>query len=191
MEEGLEDVILEINIMKQLSDEHIVNYYGNYVRDNELWIVMEFCGSGSVADLMSTCKRSLKEDQISCIMADSLRGLMYLHKNKKIHRDIKAGNILINEKGIAKLADFGVSGQLKDDDAKRNTVIGTPYWMAPEVIQEIGYNTAVDIWSLGITCIEMADSRPPLCNIHPMRAIFMIPARPPPTLNNPSEWTAE
>eukprot|EP00300_Choanocystis_sp_HF-7_P001774 c11421_g1_i1.p1 GENE.c11421_g1_i1~~c11421_g1_i1.p1 ORF type:complete len:417 (+),score=122.07 c11421_g1_i1:74-1324(+) len=191
MEEGLEDVILEINIMKQLSDDHIVNYYGNFVRDNELWIVMEYCGSGSVADLMSTCKRSLKEDQISSIVADSLRGLMYLHRNKKIHRDIKAGNILINEKGIGKLADFGVSGQLKDDDAKRNTVIGTPYWMAPEVIQEIGYNTAVDIWSLGITCIEMADSRPPLCNIHPMRAIFMIPARPPPTLNNPSEWSAE
>lgn len=191
MEDDLEEVVLEINIMKQLIDSYIVSYYGNYLVGNELWIIMEYCGCGSVADMMSLCKQCLDEDQIANIVHDSLKGLEYLHKNKKIHRDIKAGNILVNEEGKGMLADFGVSGQLKDDDAKRNTVIGTPYWMAPEVIQEIGYSTGVDIWSLGITCIEMADSRPPLCNIHPMRAIFMIPARPPPTLNKPEEWTDE
>ncbi|KNC54052.1 STE/STE20/MST protein kinase [Thecamonas trahens ATCC 50062] len=191
MEDDLDEIIIEINIMKQLSDPYIVNYFGNYLLANELWIIMEYCGSGSVADLMSVCKECLTEEQIGCIMADTLKGLEYLHKNNKIHRDIKAGNILINDQGLAKLADFGVSGQLKDDDAKRNTVIGTPYWMAPEVIQEIGYSTGVDIWSLGITCIEMADSRPPLCNIHPMRAIFMIPQRPSPTLTSPDEWSDE
>ena len=187
----MDEIIIEINIMKQLSDPYIVNYYGNYLLQNELWIIMEYCGSGSVADLMSVCKECLTEEQIASIMCDTLKGLDYLHRNNKIHRDIKAGNILINDEGLAKLADFGVSGQLKDDDAKRNTVIGTPYWMAPEVILEIGYGCEVDIWSLGITCIEMADSRPPLCNIHPMRALFAIPSKPPPTLTSPEEWSDE
>jgi len=191
MEDDLDEIIIEINIMKQLSDPYIVNYYGNYLLQNELWIIMEYCGSGSVADLMSVCKECLTEEQIASIMCDTLKGLDYLHRNNKIHRDIKAGNILINDEGLAKLADFGVSGQLKDDDAKRNTVIGTPYWMAPEVILEIGYGCEVDIWSLGITCIEMADSRPPLCNIHPMRALFAIPSKPPPTLTSPEEWSDE
>jgi len=191
VENDLDEILNEIKIMKQCRSPYIISYYGSYFKDNELWIVMEYCGAGSVSDLMRITDKILSEEQIAVIMKDSLKGLVYLHSLRKIHRDIKAGNILLNEKGESKLADFGVSGQLSDTMAKRQTVIGTPFWMAPEVIQEVGYDVKADLWSLGITCIELAEGKPPYSNIHPMRAIFMIPSRPPPKLTEPDKWTKE
>ncbi|KJH41123.1 kinase domain protein [Dictyocaulus viviparus] len=187
----LQEIIKEISIMQQCDSKYVVKYYGSYFKNSDLWIVMEYCGAGSVSDIMRLRRKTLNEREMSVVLRDTLQGLRYLHDLKKIHRDIKAGNILLNTDGQAKLADFGVAGQLTDTMAKRNTVIGTPFWMAPEVIEEIGYDTKADIWSLGITAIEMAEGRPPYADIHPMRAIFMIPTKPPPTFKKPDEWSEE
>ncbi|GMT34263.1 hypothetical protein PFISCL1PPCAC_25560, partial [Pristionchus fissidentatus] len=185
----LQEILKEISIMQQCDSKYVVKYYGSYFKNSDLWIVMEYCGAGSISDIMRLRRKTLTEIEISAVLRDTLKGLRYLHLLKKIHRDIKAGNILLNTQGHAKLADFGVAGQLTDTLAKRNTVIGTPFWMAPEVIEEIGYDTKADIWSLGITAIEMAEGRPPYADIHPMRAIFMIPTKPPPTFKKPEEWS--
>ncbi|XP_045777898.1 serine/threonine-protein kinase 3 isoform X2 [Maniola jurtina] len=187
----LQEIIKEISIMQQCDSPYVVKYYGSYFKNTDLWIVMEYCGAGSVSDIMRLRKKTLSEDEIATILCDTLKGLEYLHRRRKIHRDIKAGNILLNTEGHAKLADFGVAGQLTDTMAKRNTVIGTPFWMAPEVIQEIGYDCVADIWSLGITALEMAEGKPPYGDIHPMRAIFMIPTKPPPSFREPDQWSPE
>lgn len=187
----LQEIIKEISIMQQCDSPFIVKYYGSYFKNSDLWIVMEYCGGGSVSDIIRIRRKTLTEDTIGTVLFYTLKGLEYLHERRKIHRDIKAGNILLNNDGHAKLADFGVAGQLTDTMAKRNTVIGTPYWMAPEVIQEIGYDCAADIWSLGITALEMAEGKPPYGDIHPMRAIFMIPTRPPPSFRDPDKWSPE
>ncbi|VIO88677.1 Uncharacterized protein BM_BM3378 [Brugia malayi] len=187
----LQEIIKEISIMQQCDSKYVVKYYGSYFKNSDLWIVMEYCGAGSVSDIMRIRKKTLNEAEIGAVTRDVLKGLRYLHDLKKIHRDIKAGNILLNAEGHGKLADFGVAGQLTDTMAKRNTVIGTPFWMAPEVIQEIGYDTKADIWSLGITAMEMAEGRPPHADIHPMRAIFMIPTKPPPTLKREADWSLD
>lgn len=187
----LQEIIKEISIMQQCDSPYVVKYYGSYFKGSDLWIVMEYCGGGSVSDIMRLRKKTLSEEEIATILSDTLRGLEYLHQRRKIHRDIKAGNILLNTEGHAKLADFGVAGQLTDTMAKRNTVIGTPFWMAPEVIQEIGYDCVADIWSLGITALEMAEGKPPYGDIHPMRAIFMIPTKPPPSFRDPDRWSSE
>ncbi|KAM7344168.1 serine/threonine-protein kinase hippo isoform 1-T3 [Cochliomyia hominivorax] len=191
VESDLHDIIKEISIMQQCDSPYVVRYYGSYFKQYDLWICMEYCGAGSVSDIMRLRKKTLTEDEIATILSDTLKGLVYLHLRRKIHRDIKAGNILLNTEGYAKLADFGVAGQLTDTMAKRNTVIGTPFWMAPEVIEEIGYDCVADIWSLGITALEMAEGKPPYGDIHPMRAIFMIPQKPPPSFREPDRWSTE
>eukprot|EP00047_Mylnosiga_fluctuans_P024707 m.168528 g.168528 ORF g.168528 m.168528 type:complete len:440 (+) comp9910_c1_seq9:5217-6536(+) len=189
VDSDLQDIVKEISIMQQCENNFIVKYFGSYFKRSDLWIIMEYCAAGSVSDIIRFRNKTLKENEIAPIVKSTLKGLEYLHSKRKIHRDIKAGNILLNQQGEAKLADFGVAGQLSDTMAKRNTVIGTPFWMAPEVIQEIGYDCLADIWSLGITAIEMAEGRPPHADIHPMRAIFMIPTKPPPTLHQPDDWS--
>uniref|UniRef100_A0A8C2PX59 non-specific serine/threonine protein kinase n=1 Tax=Cyprinus carpio TaxID=7962 RepID=A0A8C2PX59_CYPCA len=191
VESDLQEIIKEISIMQQCDSPYVVKYYGSYFKNTDLWIVMEYCGAGSVSDIIRLRNKTLTEDEIATVLKSTLKGLEYLHFMRKIHRDIKAGNILLNTEGHAKLADFGVAGQLTDTMAKRNTVIGTPFWMAPEVIQEIGYKCVADIWSLGITSIEMAEGKPPYADIHQMRAIFMIPTNPPPTFRKPELWSDE
>lgn len=174
--------------MMECKCENIVGYDACFLLNEQLWIVMELCAGGSLNDLMKLAHATLNEEQIATCMRDILKALAYLHDNNRIHRDIKAGNVLLTSDGVAKLADFGVSGTLSKDTAQRHTVIGTPFWMAPEVIQETGHNYKVDIWSLGITMIELAEGHPPLCNLHPLRAIFVIPSRPPPTFTDKSAW---
>ena len=152
---------------------------------------MQYCAAGSVSDLMEIGGVCLTEEQAKYTLAGTLLGLQYLHAKKLIHRDLKGGNILLTEDGGVRLADFGVSAALASTASRRGTVIGTPFWMSPECIQETGYDARADIWSLGIVAIELVEGEPPLSNLHPMRAIFAIPNRDPPTLKDPSAWSVE
>lgn len=191
IENDYEELLKEIEHMNQCESDCIVKYYGSYYFGAELWIAMENCAAGSAADIMKVCGRPFSEAQIAQICLASTKGLSYLHTvMHKIHRDIKAGNLLLNNRGDVKLADFGVTGQMAEN-TKRHTVIGTPFWMAPELIQEVGYDYKADCWSLGITVIELADTKPPYANIHPMRAIFMIPSKPAPTVETPAKFSRD
>jgi len=186
----LDDVRKEIAILAECNHMNIVKYLGSHLADDRtLWICMEFCGGGSVSDLLQILEKPFTEDQIAVVCKYILKGLRYLHSMNKIHRDVKGGNILLMENGEVKLADFGVSAQLFTTFSRRNTFVGTPYYMAPEVIQASVYDTKADIWSVGITAIEMAEMVPPYANVHPMRALFMIPRDPPPTLKNKKMWS--
>jgi len=187
--EIINDVMKEINILSGCSHENIVNFFGSYMKDTDLWLVMEYCGGGSVREICEILERELTEPQIAIVCREALKGLAYLHRMKKIHRDIKGGNILFTEEGDVKLADFGVSAQLKTTMTKRHTMIGTPYWMAPEVIEQENYDFRADVWSLGITAIEMAEKLPPHYDLHPMRVLLKIPTIPPPTLADKKKWT--
>ncbi|XP_046392990.1 serine/threonine-protein kinase mig-15 isoform X3 [Ischnura elegans] len=199
-EDEEEEIKLEINVLKKYSNHrNIATYYGAFIKksppgkDDQLWLVMEYCGAGSVTDLVKSTKgQSLKEEWIAYICREILRGLSYLHTNKVIHRDIKGQNVLLTDNAEVKLVDFGVSAQLDRTIGRRNTFIGTPYWMAPEVIAcdenpDATYDNRSDLWSLGITALEMAESQPPLCDLHPMRALFLIPRNPPPRLKS-KKW---
>jgi serine/threonine protein kinase len=141
---------------------------------------MEYCKGGSLTDILKM--KTLDENHVAIIVSQILKGLEYLHGEGKLHRDIKAANILLKEDGCVKICDFGVSGQLTMTMNKKNTFVGSPMWMAPEVIEESGYNEKADIWSLGITAIELVKGQPPYSELHPMRALFVIPKNDPPTL---------
>lgn len=190
-EEDMSQLQQEIDFLRRLKSPYVVSFIEGYLFDMELWIVMEYCAAGSMSDLYEATKTSLNEPQLRAVMAYCVLGLNHLHLHRSIHRDLKAGNILLTDKGVAKLADFGVSAQLTNTMQKRKTVIGTPFWMAPEVIQETSYDGRADVWSMGITALELCEGQPPHYNVHPMRAIFMIPMKPAPTLKDPTLWSPE
>ncbi|XP_076682134.1 MAP4K3-like protein hppy isoform X13 [Andrena cerasifolii] len=183
----------EILMMKDCKHSNIIAYYGSYLRRDKLWICMEYCGGGSLQDIYHITG-PLSEIQISYMCRETLLGLAYLHGMGKMHRDIKGANILLTEAGDVKLADFGVSAQITATINKRKSFIGTPYWMAPEVAaveRKGGYNQLCDIWACGITAIELAELQPPMFDLHPMRALFLMSKSgfKPPTLKDRDKWS--
>ncbi|XP_068101656.1 myosin-IIIb isoform X8 [Hyperolius riggenbachi] len=186
-----EEIEAEYNILQSLPNHpNVVRFYGMYYKADQyvggqLWLVLELCNGGSVTDLVKSilkCGQRLDEAIISYILYGALLGLQHLHNNRIIHRDVKGNNILLTTEGGVKLVDFGVSAQLTSARLRRNTSVGTPFWMAPEVIAceqqyDYSYDVRCDVWSLGITAIELADGDPPLSSMHPVKALFKIPRR--------------
>ena len=181
----------EINMLKQCDSPYILKYYASYIKKNIIWIVLEFCEGGSLLDIMRITNIYYTEKEIASIIKMVLKGLQFLHVQKKIHRDIKAGNILLTDEGVAKLGDFGVSAQLTNSITKKISKIGTPYWMSPEVISQKSYDSKCDIWSLGITCIELAEGEPPYSEVRTFLVMKKILNNPPKGLTKPELWSKD
>ena len=180
-EEAIEDVRKEIAILSKFDSNLITKYHTSVLVGTKLWVVMEYAGGGSIRHLLAS--GVIPEPAIAVISLQVVQALVYLHDTAKIiHRDIKAANILLTIRGTIQLCDFGVAGQLANKN-RRNSFVGTPYWMAPEIIQRQEYDTRADIWSLGITVIEMATGNPPFADQEPRRALFLIPKSRPPKLS--------
>ncbi|KAM9486283.1 myosin-IIIb isoform 3-T3 [Clarias gariepinus] len=197
-----EEIEAEYNILRSLSNHpNVVKFLGMFYKADEftggqLWLVLELCNGGSVTELIKGLLmrgKRLEEPVISYILCGALLGLQHLHSNRIIHRDVKGNNILLTTDGGVKLVDFGVSAQLSSARLRRNTSVGTPFWMAPEVIAceqqlDYSYDARCDVWSLGITAIELAEGDPPLAEMHPIKALFKIPRNPSPTLRHADQW---
>jgi len=197
--EGEEDqtaeIMKEIDVMKECKHENIVKYYGSFLKDQKLYVAMEYCHAGALNEIYVDLGEPFTEKQIAYVMRESLKGLQYLHSKGIIHRDIKGGNILLDKNAKVKLVDFGTCGRIDAKNRKRYSFVGTPYWMAPEVIDNgtmrVPYDETSDIWSLAVTAIECAECDPPWAQMHPMRALFVIPAAPPPKLTDQGAWSGE
>ncbi|XP_031613030.1 STE20-like serine/threonine-protein kinase isoform X3 [Oreochromis aureus] len=195
-EDELEDYMVEIEILASCNHHHIVKLLDAFYFESKLWILIEFCAGGAVDAIMLELERPLTEPQIRVVCKQTLEALAYLHESKIIHRDLKAGNILLSLDGDVKLADFGVSAKNTKTLQRRDSFIGTPYWMAPEVVmcetsKDRPYDYKADIWSLGVTLIELAQIEPPNHEMNPMRVLLKIAKSEPPTLMNPSRWSPE
>lgn len=181
----------EIRMMYKVSREYhpnICQYYGCYTTENELWITMEFLPAGCLTDLLSL---RLTEGQIAAILLETLKACVFIHKIHIVHRDIKSDNLLLSPTGEIKLADFGFTAELTKQRPKRKSVVGTPYWMSPEVAKGQPYNESSDIWSIGIMAMEMAEGVVPRLDLPPIRALFVIAHEDPPSLQEPDEWSQD
>ncbi|KHJ41078.1 kinase domain protein [Trichuris suis] len=195
-EEDIDEYLVEIEILTQCHHRNVVRLYEVFFTGHSLWLMLEFCGGGAVDSIMVELEKPLNEPQIRFICHELCEALRFLHKCHVIHRDLKAGNILLTFEGEVKLGDFGVSAKSSDSLQRRTTFIGTPYWMAPEVMvcetfKEQPYGSKCDIWSLGITLIELAEMEPPYHEMSPMRVVFKVQKSDPPTLCNPAKWSGE
>ncbi|KAJ6632875.1 STE20-like serine/threonine-protein kinase, partial [Pseudolycoriella hygida] len=195
-EENLSDHMVEIDILSEIRHPNIVELYEAFSLDDKLWMLIEYCDGGALDSIMVELEKPLTEPQIAYVCKHMTEGLSFLHKNKIIHRDLKAGNVLLTMDGGVKLADFGVSAKNKHTLQKHDTFIGTPYWMAPELVlcetfRDNPYDYKVDIWSLGISLIEFAQMEPPNSEMSPMRVLLKIQKSEPPKLDQPSKWSKE
>jgi len=192
-QENTKLLITEIGIMKTSHHDNIVDFYDSFmIDDRQLWVVMEMMDGGCLTDILELYGQiELTEPHIAFVCRESLKALSYIHSLHRIHRDIKSDNVLLSVEGGVKLADFGYAAQLTQKQSKRNTVVGTPYWMAPELIRGHDYGIKVDIWSLGIMLMEMAEGEPPYMEFPPLRALFLITTKGIPPLKEPQKWSNE